>query len=156
MSLFRRRKADLKAPAVAETAPQSPSQEAVTPAAIPTDSPRVERALITLTNKMQQCLDRLDVLERRLDEMAENVVNAPSHSDVLEVRIHSAKLAAELARATVELRGEIGMASDEARRAARLARSNEPEEIPVALPVDLDITAADDEISQRRSWSESA
>lgn len=148
MSLLRRRKVDSIAPTEVEetsTTPALPESVVATP--------HVERALLALTSKMQACVDRLDNLERRLDELVENVAHAPSHSDVLEVRIHSAKLAAELARATVELRGEIGMASDEARRAARLARSNEPEEVPVALPVDLDLTT---EERKQQKWSESA
>ncbi len=82
----------------------------------------IESTLITLTKQVEQCIERLDALERRVDELAEATLNAPSHSDVLEVRMHSAKLAAELARSTVELRGEIGMAGDEVRRAARANR----------------------------------
>ena len=34
-------------------------------------------------------------------------LDAPTHDDVLEVRLHSARVAAELARVTVELRAEI-------------------------------------------------
>lgn len=93
------------------TRPAPPS-----PARVP---PHVERALITLTSKMQSLVERLDAIERRVDELTEVSANTPSHSDLLEVRLHSAKLAAELARATVELRGEIGIASDETRRAVR-------------------------------------
>jgi len=119
--------------------------------------PHIERALITLTTKMQQVVERLDTLERKVDELAEAAVNAPSHSDVLEVRLHSAKLAAELARATVELRGEIGMASDEARRAARAARTIE-HDVPLIMPVDVEIDRApkvDDE-HHGDGWSETA
>lgn len=103
--------------------------------------PHVERALITLTTKMQQYIERLEVLEHRMDQLAEASMNTPSHSDVMEVRMHSAKLAAELARATVELRGEIGMASDEARRQARATR-NEMMEAPLSMPVDIEIEKA--------------
>lgn len=130
--------------------------------------PHIERALITLTNKMQQCMERLDELEHRVDELAEATMNAPSHSDVMEVRMHSAKLAAELARATVELRGEIGMAGEESRRAARLARATDTGEAPFTLPVDVDITSPpqidiggrydddEDETGDRKGWSASA
>lgn len=83
----------------------------------------IERSLIMLTTKLQQCVERLDALEARVEEMNDHAMTAPSHSDVMEVRMHSAKLAAELARTTVELRGEIGLASNEARRAARAAQS---------------------------------
>lgn len=132
MSLLRRRNQEATAPQASKTdkdaEPQGPSQ--------------VERSLEALAIRMDDAVTRLESLEARVTDLAEMVANAPSHSDVLEVRLHSAKLAAELARATVELRGEIGMASDEARRAARLASSNDYEtgEVPVVLPVDLDLT----------------
>ena len=151
MSLLRRPKADSSTSAVGDAAPQA------VPAATPCrPSPQVERALVTLTTKMQQCVERLDDIERRIGDLAENVVNAPSHSDVLEVRIHSAKLAAELARATVELRGEIGMAGDEARRAARLARNSETNEVPIALSLGLDLTGEEKELKESGGWSASA
>lgn len=69
--------------------------------------PKVERALVALAVHAQQLDDRLDRLERRLDASIEESVDAPTHDDVLEVRLHSAKVAAELARVTVELRAEI-------------------------------------------------
>lgn len=68
---------------------------------------RTERALVALAVHAQQLDGRLERLERRLDEAAEAHLDLPSHNDVLDVRIHSAKVAAELARVTVELRGEI-------------------------------------------------
>jgi hypothetical protein len=111
---------------------------------VPADTPvpaRVERALIALTGKMQHCIERLDEIDHRLDELTETVANVPSHSDVLEVRLHSAKLAAELARATVELRGEIGIATEETRRTARAARA--ATETAVSLPVDVEIEKAE-------------
>ena len=70
-------------------------------------APKVERALVALAVHAQQLGDRLDRLERRLDATIETTVDAPTHDDVLEVRVHSAKVAAELARVTVELRAEI-------------------------------------------------
>jgi hypothetical protein len=73
-------------------------------------APRVERALVALVVHAQQIEGRIDKLERRLDEVAESGLDAPTHSDVLEVRMHSAKVAAELARVSVELRAEIDRA----------------------------------------------
>ena len=70
-------------------------------------TPKVERALVALVVHAQQIEGRLDRLERRIDEVAEEGLDAPSHNDLLEVRLHSAKVAAELARVTVELKGEI-------------------------------------------------
>ena len=69
--------------------------------------PKMERALVALAVHAQQLDDRLDRLERRLDASVEASIDAPTHDDVLEVRLHSAKVAAELARVTVELRAEM-------------------------------------------------
>ncbi len=82
----------------------------------------LERSLTQLHETLAHCNARIEAVEKRVRELSENADAAPSHADVMEVRLHSAKLAAELARATVELRGEIGMANDEARRAARMSR----------------------------------
>ena len=70
-------------------------------------APRVERALVVLAAHAQQLDSRIGHLERRLDEAEEAHLDAPTHDDVLQVRVHSARLAAELARMTVELRSEI-------------------------------------------------
>jgi hypothetical protein len=69
--------------------------------------PKMERALVALAVHAQQLDDRLERLERRLDATVDAALDAPSHDDVLEVRLHSAKVAAELARVTVELRAEM-------------------------------------------------
>src|SRR6059058_4362421 len=73
-------------------------------------APRMERALVTLAVHAQQLDDRLDRIERRLDATVDAALDAPTHDDVLEVRLHSARVAAELARVTVELRAEIEQA----------------------------------------------
>lgn len=126
-------------------------QATVREAQRPVELQQIDKALSSLNAKLQHCMDRLDIVDQRIDEIYENSLNTPSHADVMEVRMHSAKLAAELARATVELRGEIGMAGDEARRAARMSQAR-AEEPPVALPVDL--TVADED--EHRGYSASA
>src|SRR5947208_475097 len=73
-------------------------------------APRRERALVALVVHAQQLDDRIDRLERRLDATVDAALDAPTHDDVLEVRVHSARVAAELARVTVELRAEIEQA----------------------------------------------
>src|SRR3954454_8704852 len=84
------------------------------PAAHPVLAPRVERALVTLAVQAQQLDERIDRIERRMDELtivvAETDVHVPTHDDLLEVRLHSAKVAAEVARVNIELRGEIEQA----------------------------------------------
>src|SRR5207248_7481752 len=66
--------------------------------------PRVERALVAIASHAAQLDGRILQLERRLEEAT---VAAPTQGDLLEVRVHSAKVAAELARVTVELKAEI-------------------------------------------------
>jgi hypothetical protein len=83
----------------------------------------MQRTLIALTSELQAALKRIEALETSFVQLHDHAVNGPSHGDVLEVRMHGAKLAAELARTTVELRGEIGIATDAARRAARAAEA---------------------------------
>jgi len=73
-------------------------------------APRMERALVALVVHAQQLDDRIDRLERRLDATVDAALDAPTHDDVLEVRVHSARVSAELARVTVELRAEIEQA----------------------------------------------
>src|SRR3954470_23603466 len=67
-------------------------------------APRVERALVAIASHAEQLDGRILQLERRLEEAT---VAAPTQEDLLEVRMHSAKVAAELARVTVELKAEI-------------------------------------------------
>jgi CHASE3 domain sensor protein len=67
-------------------------------------APRVERALVAIASHTEQLDGRLLELERRIEE---TTLDLPTQSDLLEVRMHSAKVAAELARVTVELRAEI-------------------------------------------------
>lgn len=66
--------------------------------------PRVERALVAIASHAEQLDGRILQLERRLEEAT---IAAPTQEDLLEVRMHSAKVAAELARVTVELKAEI-------------------------------------------------
>jgi hypothetical protein len=82
--------------------------------------PRSERALLTLAVHAQQLDLRVARLEQRLDETDRVTSELPGHSDVMDVRMHSARLAAELSLVTVELRAEID------RLTAALARSSEP------------------------------
>ena len=83
------------------------------PAGLP--AVRAERVLLSLAVHAQQNDERLTRIERRLDELAEVVrLELPTHEDLSAVRIHSARVAAEvarvgaeLARVTVDLQGRI-------------------------------------------------
>jgi hypothetical protein len=70
---------------------------------------RTERALVALAIHAQQLDERLERMEQRVDALASTEVelDVPTHDDLLEVRIHSARVAAELARVAVELQGRI-------------------------------------------------
>jgi hypothetical protein len=78
----------------------------VTPAR-PTLSLRDEKILLTLVVQTQQINDRLTRLEDRVDASIRDAMEQPDQQDLLELRMHSARLAAELSRVTIELRAEI-------------------------------------------------
>src|SRR6266851_932036 len=69
--------------------------------------PRLERLLIAYAAQAHHVDLRLERLEHKLQDVAEATDDLPSHADLLEVRLHSARLAAELARVAVELRAEM-------------------------------------------------
>lgn len=57
----------------------------------------------------QQLDERLARMEHRLDELVASDlgIEAPTHDDLLDVRLHSARVAAEVARLAVELQARI-------------------------------------------------
>jgi len=67
----------------------------------------VERALVALAVQTQRLDDRIDRLERQLDDQRDITDILPTHADVMDVRLHSARVAAELVRVAVELRAEM-------------------------------------------------
>lgn len=68
---------------------------------------RDERILLLLFSQFQLLNERLTRLESRLDAAVHEAFSHPDQEDILELRLHSARLAAELSRVTVELRSEI-------------------------------------------------
>jgi chromosome segregation ATPase len=108
-------------------------------------APRVERALVTLATHAQQLDGRIATLERRLDavaiELRDADVHLPTHDDLLEVRMHSAKVAAELARVSIELRSEIARVADN--RDRRNRRINTLAEQIIDLSDSLDTRPGD-------------
>jgi hypothetical protein len=79
----------------------------VEPAGLP--AVRAERVIMALAVHAQQIDDRLARMEQRLDGLAEQdpTLDLPTHEDLMAVRVHSARVAAEVARVTVEMQGRI-------------------------------------------------
>jgi hypothetical protein len=67
----------------------------------------VRRAIVELATQTAAVSNRLEGVERRIDDLAEQVFEAATQSDLIEVEARRARLAAEMARLTVQLRGEI-------------------------------------------------
>ncbi len=80
---------------------------AAEPSAVP--ALRTERALVALAIHSQQLDERLARMEHRLDELAsaDLTLELPTHDDLLEVRLHSARVSAELTQVAVELQARI-------------------------------------------------
>jgi hypothetical protein len=70
---------------------------------------RSDRVVVALAVHAQQLDDRLARMEHRLDELASTDfgLEVPTHDDLLEVRLHSARVSAELTRVAVELAARI-------------------------------------------------
>jgi hypothetical protein len=87
------------------------SRRPAAPAAEPAGLPvlRTERALVALAIHSQQLDERLVRMEHRLEELAsaDLGLELPTHDDLLEVRLHSARVSAELTRVAVDLQARI-------------------------------------------------
>ncbi len=70
---------------------------------------RTERALVALAIHSQQLDERLSRMEHRIEALASTdlTLDLPTHDDVLEVRLHSARVSAELTQVAVELQARI-------------------------------------------------
>jgi hypothetical protein len=96
--------------------PVRESEAAARPSAL---TLRDERILLTLAVQTQQLNDRLTRLEDRVEAGMRDAAAQPDQQDLLELRLHSARLAAELSRVTVELRAEINDLRDDAPASTR-------------------------------------
>ena len=70
-------------------------------------TPRDEKILLMLAMQTQQINDRLTRLEDRFEANLRDTMSQPDQQDLLELRLHSARVAAELSRVAIELRAEI-------------------------------------------------
>ena len=91
-----------------------------------------------LIRQTQQLNDRLSRLEERFEANLKASLSQADSNDLIELRLHSARLAAELSRVTVELRSEIddlARSRSLAERSSRMAeRHPEPSDVDVAPP----------------------
>lgn len=118
----------------------------LTPTTSPLPAIRLERAVVALASHAAQLADRVDRLERRLedaedtafaalspgaiDSLARRVegmrLEAAGAEEVLELRLHTTRLSSELTRVAIELRSEIdrlASATDEQRDRTRRLES---------------------------------
>jgi hypothetical protein len=123
---------------------------------------RAERAVVALAVQAQQLGDRVDRLERRLEQTEDATLDLPTHDELLDVRLHSARVAAELARVAVELRAEIERAiadipppADPAAPTPRERRVLELAETVIDLSDRLDTLPAD-LLDRPRGWAATA
>jgi len=82
---------------------------------------RVERYVAALAFHNAQLEDRISQLERRSADREDAHLDLPNNTDLLEVRLHSARVSADLGRLALELRTEVAEIKDEADRAAKAA-----------------------------------
>lgn len=79
---------------------------------------RTERALKMLAAQSAQTHSHVVHLEQRVDALSEALLDrldVPSHDDILQARMHSARVAAELARLEVNLAARLDAVRDELR-----------------------------------------
>lgn len=79
---------------------------------------RTERALQMLAAQSSQLHSSIVALEHRVDALAETVLDqmdGPSYEDVLATRLHSAKVAAELARLEVNVAARLDVVRNDLR-----------------------------------------
>jgi hypothetical protein len=106
-----------------------------------------------LLGRTQQLDERLSRLEERFEANVKASLSQADSNDVIELRLHSARLAAELSRVTVELRAEI----DELARSRGHDRNHRPAErvvdLPSEIPVSEPATAQTDviDLTERRA-----
>jgi hypothetical protein len=96
---------------------------------------RVERYVAALAFHAAQLEDRIAQLERSAASQVDAHLDMPTHTDLLEVHLHSSRVSADLGRLALELRSEVAEIKDEADRAARAAER----------PVDVAALARDPE-----------
>ncbi|MBC8195734.1 MAG: hypothetical protein ISR43_01755 [Acidimicrobiia bacterium] len=78
-----------------------------------TSGPGADQTLLDLVNGMRDLEDRVSALESRFDSLGDSAIGSDEDA-VMELRLHAARLSAELSRVTVELRGRIAELGNQA------------------------------------------
>ncbi len=140
MAWFRRRRssdptlartAEVAADAVTEEAPAASSGTDLVPLVSGQSLARTERALKMLAAQSAQLHSHVVSLECRVDALSDALLDqldVPSQGDLLEARMHSARVAAELSRLEVNLASRLDAVRDEIR-------------VLQGLPTDIDLRA---------------
>ena len=133
--------------------PKNGARAAVAPAPTTTDD-----LLFGLIRQTQQLNERLSRLEERFEASVKASLSQADSNDVIELRLHSARLAAELSRVTVELRSEIdelarSRAHDRGQRSIeRLAGPSDLARPPAAPPPPDVIDLSERRARQTTGW----
>lgn len=122
MAWFRRRRTDTPddapladAPA---PAPADPGGGDLVPLVSGQSLARTERALKMLASQSAQLHGHLVQLEHRVDALSDALLDrldVPTHDDLLQARMHSARVAAELSRLEVNLAARLDAVRDQLR-----------------------------------------
>lgn len=78
---------------------------------------RFERAVVAVAARTEWLAGAVERIESRLDAMRDELVDVATHTDLLELEARRARLAAEVSRLSVEMKGELD------RRLTELARA---------------------------------
>ena len=101
------------------------------------DTAEPDQLLLDLVNGLRELDERVATLERRFDALGESA-SSDDEDAVMELRLHVARLSAELTRATVELQGQLaelaGRSGDDLPESPELVGDEAFEDLTVDSP----------------------
>ena len=71
------------------------------------NGPGADQTLLDLVNGLREITERVGVLEHRFDALGTSAASEPDGEDVMDLRLHVARLSAEVSRVTVGLEARI-------------------------------------------------
>ena len=78
------------------------------------NGPSADQTLLDLVNGLRELTERVDVLEHHFDALGATAATGPDGEDVMDLRLHVARLAAEVSRVTVGLEARIAEVAGQA------------------------------------------